>query len=151
MFHVGHAQILEKAKQLGQYLIVGLYDDQTVNQLKGGNYPIMNLHERVLGVLSCRYVDEVVIGAAVVVTREFIETFKINLVIVGAINHHQEDEQKNYKVPVEMKIFKQIPSPSPLTTYEIVQRIIANRMNYEERNRKKQAKEIKEIAATPSN
>jgi len=151
MFHVGHAQILQKAKELGNYLIVGLYDDQTVNQSKGGNYPIMNLQERVLGVLSCRYVDEVVIGANKVVSKEFIETFRINLVIVGMINHTKEDEEKYYKDPIEMKIFRQIPSPSSLTTYEIVQRIIANRLNYEERNRKKQAKELQEIAAAAGN
>ena len=30
-----------------------------VNKMCGFNYPIMNLHERVLSVLSCRHVDEV--------------------------------------------------------------------------------------------
>jgi ethanolamine-phosphate cytidylyltransferase len=38
-------------------LIVGIHDDQTVNFHKGSNFPIMNLHERVLCVLSCKVSD----------------------------------------------------------------------------------------------
>ena len=51
---VGHIGLLEKAKALGDYLIVGVHTDQEVNRIKGSNLPIMNLLERVLGVLSCR-------------------------------------------------------------------------------------------------
>lgn len=54
LFHVGHLDFLEKAKQQGDYLIVGLHTDPVVNQYKGSNYPIMNLHERVLSVLACK-------------------------------------------------------------------------------------------------
>ena len=54
---VGHAQILEEAKKLGDYLVVGVHPDREVNRIKGSNYPIMNLHERVLSVLSCRVRD----------------------------------------------------------------------------------------------
>lgn len=54
LFHVGHLDFLEKAKQMGDYLIVGLHTDPVVNQYKGGNYPIMNLHERTLSVLACK-------------------------------------------------------------------------------------------------
>lgn len=54
LFHIGHLDFLEKAKELGDYLIVGLHTDPVVNKYKGGNYPIMNLHERVLSVLACK-------------------------------------------------------------------------------------------------
>lgn len=54
LFHVGHLDFLEKARAEGDYLIVGLHTDPVVNQYKGANYPIMNLHERVLSVLACR-------------------------------------------------------------------------------------------------
>lgn len=54
LFHVGHLDFLEKAKELGDYLIVGLHTDPVVNSYKGSNYPIMNLHERVLSVLACK-------------------------------------------------------------------------------------------------
>ena len=35
-------EFLEKAKKLGDYLILGLYDDELVNQFKGRGYPVLN-------------------------------------------------------------------------------------------------------------
>jgi ethanolamine-phosphate cytidylyltransferase len=54
LFHVGHIEFLKRAKALGDFLIVGVHEDQTVNAIKGSNYPLMNLHERALSVLACR-------------------------------------------------------------------------------------------------
>jgi len=50
---------------------------------KGSNYPIMNLQERVLSVLACKYVSEVVIGAPYVVTKDLIEHFGVAVVAHG--------------------------------------------------------------------
>jgi ethanolamine-phosphate cytidylyltransferase len=69
---------------LGDFLIVGLHTDPVVNMYKGSNYPIMNLQERVLSVLACKYVSEVVIGAPYVVTSDLIEHFNISVVAHGA-------------------------------------------------------------------
>merc|ERR1712142_414126 len=82
-FHIGHIHFLEKVSKLGDYIIVGIYTDPTVNKLKGENFPIMNLHERVLSVLTNKYVSEVVIGAPYIVTEELIDHFKINTVAHG--------------------------------------------------------------------
>ena len=54
LFHVGHVDFLEKVKQHAEYVIVGLHTDIVVNKYRGSNYPIMNLHERVLSVLACK-------------------------------------------------------------------------------------------------
>lgn len=35
-------------------MIVGVHNDNVVNQQRGSNLPIMNLHERVLSVLGCK-------------------------------------------------------------------------------------------------
>ena len=56
--------MLKEARKLGTFLLVGIQSDETVNSMRGQNLPIMNLHERALGVLSCRYVDEVTAPAA---------------------------------------------------------------------------------------
>merc|ERR1711988_1184442 len=89
LFHVGHIEILRKAKELGDYLIVGVHTDQEVNREKGENYPIMSLHERVLGVLSCKYVDEVFIGAPFEVTSEILDSLNISIVVSGSIGHEE--------------------------------------------------------------
>lgn len=51
------------------FLIVGVHNDQIVNKHRGGNFPIMNLHERVLSVLGCKYVDDVLIDAPYQITK----------------------------------------------------------------------------------
>lgn len=40
--------------RFGDYVIVGVHNDNVVNQQRGSNLPIMNLHERVLSVLGCK-------------------------------------------------------------------------------------------------
>jgi cytidyltransferase-like protein len=83
LFHVGHIDILREAKKLGTYLIVGVHSDQTVNKKRGNGYPIMNLHERVLGVLSCRVRASLFPSSHVYlsffsVSFSFVFTFSIN-------------------------------------------------------------------------
>lgn len=63
LLHTGHVEMLRKAKERGDYLYVGLWGDDIVNYVRGHNYPIVSLHERVLMVLANKYVDDVVIGA----------------------------------------------------------------------------------------
>lgn len=43
LLHPGHLTTLKNAKKLGTYLIVGIHDDETVNSIKGNNYPILSL------------------------------------------------------------------------------------------------------------
>ncbi|CAI9099140.1 OLC1v1035917C1 [Oldenlandia corymbosa var. corymbosa] len=70
LFHAGHVEILKTARQQGDFLLVGIYSDQTVSELRGAQFPLMNLHERSLSVLACRYVDEVIMGAPWEVTND---------------------------------------------------------------------------------
>jgi len=74
---------LEAAKEHGTFLIVGIHDDVTVNQVKGSNYPIMNLQERALCVMSQRSVDEVVMGAPWTISEDIIKSFNISIVVQG--------------------------------------------------------------------
>ncbi|XP_010352616.2 ethanolamine-phosphate cytidylyltransferase isoform X7 [Rhinopithecus roxellana] len=145
LFHIGHVDFLEKVHRLAErpYIIAGLHFDQEVNHYKGKNYPIMNLHERTLSVLACRYVSEVVIGAPYAVTAELLSHFKVDLVCHGKTEIIPDrDGSDPYQEPKRRGIFCQIDSGSNLTTDLIVQRIITNRLEYEARNQKKEAKEL---------
>lgn len=84
MFHCGHMTILKEAKKRGDYLIVGVHADAIVNKNRGSNLPLMNLHERVLSLLGCRYVDDVLIDAPYVVTSEMISSLNISEVVSGS-------------------------------------------------------------------
>ncbi len=59
MFHVGHLNILQRAKEQCEYLIVGVTTDELCFQRKN-KYPIINQEERKAIVKAIRYVDEVI-------------------------------------------------------------------------------------------
>jgi len=46
LFHPGHIELIKKAKALGDFLYVGIFDDSVLNE------SYMSLHERVLMVLA---------------------------------------------------------------------------------------------------
>ncbi|XP_022632356.1 ethanolamine-phosphate cytidylyltransferase isoform X2 [Vigna radiata var. radiata] len=140
LFHAGHVEILRLARDLGDFLLVGIHTDQTVSATRGSHRPIMNLHERSLSVLACRYVDEVIIGAPWEVSKDMITTFNISLVVHGTVaeNNDFEKEQCNpYAVPISMGIFKVLESPLGITTTTIIKRIVSNHEAYQKRNEKK--------------
>ncbi|KAK6789828.1 hypothetical protein RDI58_013628 [Solanum bulbocastanum] len=153
LFHAGHvetiflpSQILRSARQLGDFLLVGVYTDETISELRGDQYPLMNLHERSLSVLACRYVDEVIIGAPWEVTHDMVTTFNISVVVHGTVSERNSstgEEHDPYAVPKNMGIFRVIESPKDITTTSVAQRIIANHEIYVKRNTKKEASEKK--------
>ena len=66
---MGHIKTLQKAKEMGTFLLVGIHDDevklnskkinnflinQLINEKKGSNFPILNLQERVLNILALK-------------------------------------------------------------------------------------------------
>lgn len=59
MFHIGHLNILKRAKALCDYLIVGVSTDELVQHDKN-KIPIIPFRDRCAIVESIRYVDKVV-------------------------------------------------------------------------------------------
>ena len=59
MFHVGHLNILKRAKEQCEYLIVGVSTDELVQNYKGKT-PIIPFPERFEIVKAIKYVDKVV-------------------------------------------------------------------------------------------
>uniref|UniRef100_A0A8C2CTN4 ethanolamine-phosphate cytidylyltransferase n=1 Tax=Cyprinus carpio TaxID=7962 RepID=A0A8C2CTN4_CYPCA len=150
LFHIGHVDFLETVHKQAEkpYVIVGLHFDQEVNRYKGKNYPIMNIHERTLSVLACRYVSEVVIGAPYAVGKDLLDHFKVDLVCHGKTEVFSDtDGTDPYAEPKKRGIFRVLDSSNNLTTDVIVQRIIENRLQFEARNQKKEAKEMAVIEA----
>ncbi|TVU27226.1 hypothetical protein EJB05_29823 [Eragrostis curvula] len=146
LFHAGHVEILRLARELGDFLLVGIHTDQTISSTRGRHRPIMNLHERSLSVLACRYVDEVIIGAPWDVSKDMITTFNISLVVHGTIAENMDfmqDDSNPYAVPMAMGIYHRLESPLDITTSTIIRRIVANHEAYQKRNEKKEASEKK--------
>uniref|UniRef100_A0A7N0RAN2 Ethanolamine-phosphate cytidylyltransferase n=1 Tax=Kalanchoe fedtschenkoi TaxID=63787 RepID=A0A7N0RAN2_KALFE len=144
LFHAGHVEILRLARGLGDFLLVGVHTDQTVSAKRGKHRPIMNLHERSLSVLACRYADDVIIGAPSEVSKDMITTFNISLVVHGTVAEDNDDQQERdhrFAVPISMGIYQQLQSPLDIKTTTIIRRIISNHDAYQKRNEKKSESE----------
>lgn len=59
MFHIGHLNIIKRAKEQCEYLIVGVSTDELVESYKKKT-PVINFEDRCAIVESIKYVDEVV-------------------------------------------------------------------------------------------
>ena len=60
ILHAGHVAYLEEAKSLGDYLVVGVNDDDSVRRLKGEQRPIVGLEDRMAVLAGLAAVDWVV-------------------------------------------------------------------------------------------
>jgi len=62
LLHLGHIDYLSKAKDLGDFLVVGVNSDTSAKRLgKGKNRPIKDEHSRSMIIASLRFVDLVII------------------------------------------------------------------------------------------
>ncbi len=88
LFHAGHARQFMQAKNIFPdiYLIVGACNDQLASGLKGKT--VLNEQERYESLRHCRYVDEVLINAPLVITNEFLQEHKIDFVAQDPVNYN---------------------------------------------------------------
>tara|TARA_B100000902_G_scaffold399897_1_gene473441 strand:+ start:6529 stop:6972 length:444 start_codon:yes stop_codon:yes gene_type:complete len=94
MFHVGHLEIIKKAKAKCDYLIVGVSTDELVMSYKNKK-PIISFEQRIEIVKSIKYVDQVVVQNH----RDKIEAQKkigFNIMFVG-------DDWKESKLFLELE------------------------------------------------
>ena len=82
MFHIGHLNILRRAKELCDYLIVGVTTDELCYKRKQ-KYPIINEKDRMAIVESIRYVDKVVPQVDMDKIRP-VKEYGVNIVFVGS-------------------------------------------------------------------
>lgn len=61
LIHVGHTRSLEAARRLGDVLVVGVNDDDSVRALKGPGRPLVPAAERAEVVAALQSVDHVVV------------------------------------------------------------------------------------------
>lgn len=107
MFHVGHLNILKKAKEQCDYLIVGVSTDELVMNYKHKT-PVIPYEDRVAIVSSIKYVDEVVPQESMNKFDAW-EKYRYNVIFHGDdwknSNLYNEIEEKLKKVGVEFVYF----------------------------------------------
>ena len=120
LFHLGHINMLKQAREYGDYLIVGIHSDKTVESYK--RKPILSENERYEMVKNCKLVDEVITNAPLVITQDYIKENKIDVVIHGDDTNILFSEQ--HKIPLEMGIMKYVKYTEGISTSEIIKRIV---------------------------
>ncbi len=121
LLHPGHLRLLEKARALGQFflkgnylvqnigsidkpfylhllgdfLYVGLHSDEDIAKHTGGRFPIMQWNERLMSLLACKYVSEVVMDAPSVITESLLDAFQINCVVQGIDDYSTTEDTEN--------------------------------------------------------
>lgn len=83
LFHAGHIVMLQEARSLCDYLIVGLLVDPTKDRPDTKNAPIQSVFERYVQVSSCRVVDEVIPFETEKDLEDMILTINPDIRIVG--------------------------------------------------------------------
>lgn len=61
ILHKGHIELLAKASDLGDILIVGLNSDESVKRLKGKDRPVQDQSSRAMVLASLEFVDYVIV------------------------------------------------------------------------------------------
>jgi D-beta-D-heptose 7-phosphate kinase/D-beta-D-heptose 1-phosphate adenosyltransferase len=61
LLHAGHVELLRRARELGDRLIVGLNSDNSVRLLKGPGRPVVCEADRRAVLQAIRFVDEVIV------------------------------------------------------------------------------------------
>jgi len=83
LLHYGHVMYLEKAKSLGDVLVVGLNSDASVRRIKGSRRPLINQNDRARIIAALESVDFVVIFGSDT-PLEAIKALKPDLLVKGS-------------------------------------------------------------------
>ncbi|AJD01373.1 D-glycero-beta-D-manno-heptose-7-phosphate kinase [Campylobacter lari] len=105
IMHYGHIKYLEKAKKLGDILVVGLNSDESVKRLKGNSRPINLEFQRACMLASMYFVDYVVIFDEDT-PYELIEFLKPDVLVKGADYKGKEVVGSNLVKKVELIDFE---------------------------------------------
>ena len=83
ILHLGHIDYLEKARNLGDRLVIGLNSDDSVKRLKGENRPVNNEYARTRMLAALEFVDGVTLFNEDT-PKELIEYLVPNVLVKGS-------------------------------------------------------------------
>ncbi len=98
VLHTGHALMLEEAKSVCDYLIVGVQSDPNIDRSEK-NKPVQDYEERITMVKAIRYVDEIVLYDTESDLVELLNRLKPDIRILGA--DWQGKKYTGWELPIE--------------------------------------------------
>lgn len=119
VFHVGHVNILERARAKGDYLIVGVSSD-ALNFSKKARNPIYSQEDRIHILKSLRAVDEVFVEESLELKEQYILDHKADMLVMG---DDWEGKFDHLKHVCEVVYLPRTPSVSTTETIEVVKNL----------------------------
>jgi len=120
LFHAGHIEALKKAKKFGDYLIVGIHSDATIRSYKRN--PIIQEQYRYELVRHINLVDELIEDAPILITKEFLQKYSIDIVAAGD-DHTDAQNEIMYSIPMALGMMRFFPYTKGISTTKIINRI----------------------------
>jgi len=121
VFHVGHVNILERAKLHGSHLIVGVSSDD-LNMSKKGRYPIYSEEDRMHIVRSLACSDEVFLEESLELKAEYIKFYNAEVLIMG------DDWQGKFDHLKDICKIIYLPRTPSISSTEIIEVITSSRI-----------------------
>ncbi|HEX7051169.1 MAG TPA: adenylyltransferase/cytidyltransferase family protein [Longimicrobiales bacterium] len=121
VLHVGHVNILERARALGDYLVVGVSSDE-LNRKKKGRTPVYCQEHRLRIISALRCVDEVFVEESLEKKAEYILAHKADILVMGNDWAGRFDDMKKF---CEVVYLERTPSISTTEVIEVVKRVAA--------------------------
>lgn len=122
ILHYGHIRILQRAREMGASLIVGVSSD-ALNMRKKGRNPVYSEFERMEIIKSLRCVDEVFLEESLELKREYILQHKADMLVMG---NDWEGKFDEFRDICQVHYFERTPSISTTSIIEIVKSIPGN-------------------------
>lgn len=91
MVHIGHARYLQKAKEHGNFLVVGIDSDDKIRKRKGPDRPVVPQDERMEMLTHIKWVDLVILKSLDAPRWELIKVLKPDVLI--AVEGTYTDEE----------------------------------------------------------
>ena len=116
VFHLGHLRILQRAKNFGNMLIVGISTD-ALNFSKKGRYPVYSQEERMEIVASIRYVDDVFYEESLEQKEDYLKKYKADILVMG------DDWQGKFDNVSNACRVVYLPRTPSISTTEVIEKI----------------------------
>ena len=125
LIHEGHAQYLQKAKKLGDVLIVAVDTDEVVKYRKGPNRPIVPEKERVKMISHLKHVDLIVMKESKTDHGKLIRTIKPDILVISESTASNKNDKSFFEDVKEehSKFCKKIINLKPQSTTSTTARI----------------------------
>lgn len=97
LLHIDHVSYIERARKLGDFLVVGVDSDEKVRARKGPRRPFVPERERAMLLTHLRHVDMVVMKPKVEEPRALIKKLRPDILVISETTGHEDGDVEDMK------------------------------------------------------